>query len=88
MSFPMSNKDREQSKFIQSPTRPNDAAVEVVAQGPFDVPATADTITRQVSGAQEIYRYYTGGAGGTLLRTITVTYVNSSLKDLVSVEVT
>lgn len=89
MAIPMSVKDREQAKFVQSPTRADGAAVETLdALGNFDPPREADHITRQVSGAQEIYRYYQGGLTGTLLKTITVTYTSSSLKDLVSVEVT
>lgn len=91
MAIPGSNRDREQNKFVESPTRPGQTAVEVVGQvnvvGPLEPPKETDTITRQVSGAVETYRYYQGGAAGTLLKTVVVTYTASNLKDLVSVEV-
>jgi len=92
MAIPGSSKDRELKKFVESPTRPGETAIEVVGAlsvgpGPLDPPLDTDTITRQVSGAVETYRYYQGGASGTLLKTVVVTYTSNSLQDLVSVEV-
>lgn len=92
MAFSKNLQDRERDKFLESPSRPGFAAVEVVGNftsgtGPFDPPATSNAISRTALGAIETYRYYSGGLAGTLLKTITVTYTNSSLQDLVSVEV-
>lgn len=85
--------ERAFDAFVESPTRPNATAVEVVGAlsvggGPFDPPTNSDTITRTVAGAVETYRYRQGGVSGTIIKTVTVTYTNSSLQDLVSVEVT
>lgn len=80
--------DREFHKFVESPSRPGEPAVEIVGSvsttGGFTIPENADAITREVSGSQEIYKYREGGVSGTILKTITLTYTSSSLKDLVS----
>lgn len=80
---------REFNKFVESPTRPGQSAVEVtgainVEGNPFAPPADCDLILRSVSGNVETYEYK---QGMTLLKTVVVTYVNPSLKDLVSVSV-
>lgn len=85
-------KDREWSKFIESPTRPGESAVEVVGEitvfsGPFSPPSNCDTITREHSGSVETYRYRNGGLTGTVIKTVVVTYSSPSLKELVSVQV-
>lgn len=86
--------DRELNKFVESPSRPGEPAVEIVgnlsasiAPGPFDPPTATDTILRSVLANVETYEYKSGGPSGTLLKTVTVTYLTSSLKDLVSVVV-
>jgi hypothetical protein len=92
MAFSPNLEDRELTKFVESPSRPGNAAVEVVgnltqSSGPFDPPLSADTIVRSVSGAIETYTYRQGGPTGTILKTITVTYHTASLNDLHTVEV-
>jgi len=84
--------ERAQDAFIESPTRANKTAVEVVGSittgvGPFDPPPGSDTIVRSVAGAVETYTYRQGGISGTILKTITVTYHTPSLNDLHTVEV-
>lgn len=92
MAFSPNLEDREQCKFVESPTRPGFSAVEIVgsltsSNGPFAPPANSDAILRTVVGPVETFRYYSGGLAGTLVKTITVTYASSALEDLVSVEV-
>lgn len=55
--------------------------------GPFSPPANTDYIGRSVASNVETFEYRNGGSGGTLLKTITVTYVAPDLEELVSVEV-
>jgi hypothetical protein len=85
-------RDREFSKFVESQTRPGESAVEVVGSfttsaGPFDPPVNSDTITREVSGSVETYRYRQGGVTGTIIKSIVVTYASSALEELISVRV-
>lgn len=54
---------------------------------PFSPPIATDYISRSVSGSVETFEYKSGGVGGTILKTVIITYQNSSLKDLVSVQV-
>lgn len=84
--------EMEYSKFIESPSRPGQAAVEVVgdltiSEGPFAPPSTTDYIGRSVLSNVETYVYKAGGASGTLLKTVVVTYVDSTLEELLTVEV-
>lgn len=87
--------ERSHDAFVESPSRANKTAVEVyvgnpsdiTGAGPFEPPVISDAVTRSVLGPVETYRYYVGGTGGTLLKTITVTYTNASLQDLVKAEV-
>lgn len=58
------------------------------SNNPFSPPQGTDYIGRSVAGPIETYLYKSGGSGGTLLATVTVTYVDSTLDDLVSVQVT
>jgi hypothetical protein len=83
---------REFNKFVESPSRPGETAVEVVGSfasepGPFAPPQNSDYILRSVSGAVETYTYYNGGPSGTLLQTVVVTYSGPDLSELISVEV-
>jgi hypothetical protein len=92
MAIPGDVRDRETRKFVESPSRPGQTAVEVVGDitanpGPFSPPANCDYILRSVSSNVETYVYKNGGSGGTTLKTVTVTYVDSTLESLVSVEV-
>jgi hypothetical protein len=84
--------ERAYDVFVESPTRTNKTAVEVSgtltsSSGPFSPPANSDAIARSVAGPVETFEYFTGGLAGTLVKTITVTYTNATLEDLVSVEV-
>lgn len=72
---------REYSKFVESPTRPGEAAIEIagqftadVAPGPFAPPSNSDAFTRSVSGNTETIEYRQGGITGTILKTIKVYY--------------
>ena len=85
---------REHNKFVQSPTRTDGSAVEVVGNitttpvdGPFSPPAGTDYIGRTVLSNVETFVFKMGGASGTVLKTITVTYALPDLEDLVSAEV-
>lgn len=85
-------KDREMQKYVESPTRPGKTAVEVfgslsAGDGPFDPPTGTDYIGRSVLSNVETYEYKSGGASGTLLKTIIVTYVAADLNELLKVEV-
>ena len=85
-------KDRENQKFVESPTRPGKTAVEIFGSvttgtGPFDAPTGTDYIGRSVLSNVETYEYKSGGSSGTLLKTIIVTYVAADLNELLSVEV-
>lgn len=78
---------REHSKFVESPTRPGQAATEVVATvsndpNPFSVPAEADAFTREVSGNSVIYKFRQGGLSGAVLKTVTMNYTNPPDPDL------
>lgn len=82
---------REFSKFVESPTRSGEAAVEVTGSitavsvpGPFAAPAGTDTVTRSVLSNVETYQYKIGGVSGTVLKTITITYTSADLEDMVS----
>lgn len=83
-------KDRDFQKYVESPTRPGKTAVEVFGSfgdGPFSPPTGTDYIGRSVLSNVETYEYKSGGYGGTLLKTITVTYVAADLNELLKVEV-
>lgn len=84
--------DREYNKFVESPSRPGEPAIEIVGNltstpGPFSPPATCDYVGRIVASNVETFEYRDGGASGTLLKTVTVTYTDATLEELVSVEV-
>lgn len=84
--------DNEKSKFVESTTRPGNAAVEVVGvftatAGPFSPPSNSDFINATSVGLVDTYTFYNGGPSGTLLKTITITYTNSA-KDNYTVAVT
>lgn len=91
MAISPASTDREFDKFVESPTRPGKTAVEVtgnltanVVENLFDIPETCDAIVRSVASNVETYQFKSGGVSGSLLKTITLTYTSSSLKDLVS----
>lgn len=84
--------DRELNKFVESPSRPGEPAIEIVGNltstpGPFSPPTNADSIVRTVLSNVETYEYKSGGISGTLLKTVTVTYTDNTLEELVNVVV-
>ena len=57
--------------------------VEIV--GAFSSPVGTDAVTAEYpSSSVEVYKFRTGGVGGSILMTITVTYTDSTKQDLVS----
>jgi len=81
--------DRELHKFVESPTRPGEPAVEIagsfsatVDPGPFSPPSATDAFTRSVSGNTETIEYRSGGLSGTILKTIKVYYQTPPDPDL------
>lgn len=83
--------DRERDKFqeISGETYVKVTGIlSTSGSGEFDVPMNCDAILRSVAGNVETYLFKDGGVSGTLLKTITVTYTSSNLKDLVSAVVT
>lgn len=56
-------------------------------RNPFLPPPNADYMSRSVAGNVETYVYRQGGSGGTVLKTIVITYTNSSLNDILNVQV-
>lgn len=77
--------DRELNKFIESPSRPGEPAVEVVSGNKFSVPsgATCYTLTLATDAIYytEVYRFYSSGTPTApigLLKTITLYYTDSA----------
>lgn len=83
-------REREHSKFVESPTRPGESAVEIsgsVATSPFAPPPEADAFTRQVIGNMEIIEYRTGSITGPIIKTIKVYYQTAPSPDLIAGEI-
>lgn len=90
MPIPSTRIDREYSKFVPSPTRPGEAAVEIFgsvssASSQFSIPlnATVYTFAESTDGPlfTEVYAFYESGtpsAPVTLLKTITLFYSDSA----------
>lgn len=77
--------DRELHKFIESPSRVGEPAVEVVLGSKFNTPsnATCYTLTLATDGIYytEVYRFYSSGTPVSpigLLKTITLYYTDSA----------
>lgn len=77
--------DRELNKFVESPSRSGEPAVEVVSGSKFSIPASAVcyTLTLSTDGAYytEVYNFYSSGtpiAPVGLLKTITLYYTDSA----------
>jgi hypothetical protein len=65
--------DRELNKFVESPSRPGEPAVEIVGNlvstpGPFSPPAGTDSVVRSVASNVETYEYKSGGVSGTVIK--------------------
>lgn len=77
--------DRELAKFELTPD--NKTGVRVIAYNldPFGAPANSDAFTiTYPTTTTEVYRYYSGGTGGTLLKTVTLTYSSPAKTQLIS----
>jgi hypothetical protein len=89
--MPLGNiQDREFQKFVESPTRANGSAVEVVGDittspGPFAPPSNTDSFTVSYpNSVTEVYEFRSGGVTGTIIKSITLIYANSSKQNLLS----
>lgn len=81
--FSPTNKDREQDKFVEAPG--NNTAVRTLLADSMRAPANADSATvAYPSSTQEVYSFRSGGISGTILKTLTVNYVNPSKKEISS----
>lgn len=61
-------------------------ALRVLLSGSFSTPDDTDAVTvTYPTSTTEVYAFRTGGVGGTVLMTLTLTYVNASKNDLLSV---
>lgn len=84
--------DREYHKFVESPTRPGEPAIEVTGDittvpSPFAPPSATDAFTRSVAGNTETIEYRSGGIAGTILKTIKVYYLTPPDPDLTGGEI-
>lgn len=77
--------DRELNKFVESPSRVGEPAIEVVNGGKFSTPSNAIcyTLTLSTDGIYytEIYSFYSAGTPASpsgLLKTITLYYTDSA----------
>ena len=85
MPLPNNLKSREYDKFAENGD--GDTAVRVVGSigeaNPFAPPSATDTITVTQGATTDTYNFRQGGPGGTILRTVTLTYTDSN-KDCLS----
>jgi hypothetical protein len=63
------------------------AALETIYLNPFQAPPTTDYIGRSVASDVVTWLYKNGGSGGTLLKTVTVTYTDATLETILTLEV-
>ena len=74
--------DREMNKFVEIAGK---HVVRVTNLGNFTIPENADAFDATYPDAvTEVYRYFSGGLAGTLLKTVTITYSNAAHDQLVS----
>jgi hypothetical protein len=83
MARPDNTPDNENRKFVDSPTRPDQSAVEVVNGGDYTPFGKFDEI--KVTYPNNTTEVYTYSLSSTNIGTITVTYTNSSKNNLLSV---
>lgn len=89
MALPTTLQQREYKKFIESGGETAVRVVGTIGGTEFDPPSNADSITAEYpNSVTEIYKYRTGGLVGTVVKTITVVYLDSTKADISSVEVT
>lgn len=80
--------DRELNKFVESPNRPGEPAVDTVSSGVFDAPINTDAVVRSVVGPVETWEFKSGGISGSVVKTVTVTYTDITLVDILNVVIT
>jgi len=81
--------EREYDSYVESPTRSNKTAVEVAASFsagavPMQPPANTDYISSVFSSNVQTVIYKSGGASGTTLKTITITYTGCDFTLVIS----
>lgn len=93
MAQPNSFRDRDYTKFVDSPTRPGKSAVEVVGDltvsgGEFAPPSNSTCYTYETGTDgiyfTEIYKFYESGTPATpvnLLKTITLYYTDAQFQN-------
>lgn len=79
--------DREYNKFVESPSRPGEPAIEIVGEittspGPFSPPSNADAGTVEYIGNTVVYKFRQGGVAGTVIKTVTLVYTSPQTPDL------
>lgn len=87
MSIPCNVKDLELNKFVEMPDGSGQVAVRTTEIGDSLLAGVEyDAIQASYpSTTSEVFEYYTGGLAGTLVATITVTYISSSKEDISTV---
>jgi hypothetical protein len=83
--------DREFDKFVESPTRPGNSSVEVLAyiNSKFTVPSDAFAFTVSFpTSSSESYEFRDSYPSGAILKTVTLYYSNSTKTVLIGGEVT
>jgi hypothetical protein len=75
------------TKIKNKPTEPIYVSGGTATANPFAPPPGTDYIGRSVASNVEVFVYRNGGSLGTLLSTVTVTYSDNTLDELVSVTV-
>ena len=90
MALPHNIRDREHDKFTENSS--GETAVRVVGDmtvdsNPFAPPGNTDTITVTQGTTTEVYNFRNGGPAGTILRTVTLTYTDSTKQCLSQIDV-
>lgn len=77
--------DREYQKFVEIDGK---HVVQVTPLQSFSPPPETDAISTSYPDlVTEIYQYRQGGLSGTILKTVTIIYVDATKENLLSVEV-
>lgn len=85
--------ERAQDVFVESPTRSNKTAAEVVVANPNDIKSINGALSnikwdsfdyQYPTTTQEIIRLYEGGLLGTLKATVTLNYTNTTKQFLLN----
>ena len=75
--------DRERDKFLEA--HDGETAVRVLLSEAMRAPANSDAATVDYpSSTQEVYSFRSGGVAGSILRTLTVNYTDSTKENISS----